>query len=294
MNKHANANTPALSAEELAMSQLVENLLVERNLRGMAKIQTVLEAGYCFRAAKHMQLACEQGGTIIIGTGFPVVDTFETDGPAGAISLYRALELCGAKPIIACGAPLSAALDKDYRVAELIVGEQSDAQQLAEAQSLLEQYEPQLIISIERPGQAQDGGYYNMRGESISPRSACFDSVMRNAQCPTLAIGDGGNEIGMGNVSEALAALDIVPAATRCDELVVADVSNWGGHALAALLGKLCKQDPLASFDNLKVLRYLSERGSVDGVTRNNTLTEDSLEAKEGIKLIEALRAIVN
>ncbi|MBB6520892.1 glutamate cyclase domain-containing protein [Pseudoteredinibacter isoporae] len=279
-----------LSNSELSLSQTIENLLVERNLRGMAQVQPHLEAGYCMRAAKAMQAAVRDGAVVFIGTGFPVIDTFETDGPPGAISLYRAIEACGGTPYICCGAPLSGAIVEDYRVIELAVGEDCEQQQHQEAEAILKQYSPGLVISIERPGKAADGGYYNMRGESISPRSACFDEIMQLCQCTTLAIGDGGNEIGMGKVHTALSELNIVPAATSCDELIVADVSNWGGHALVALLGYLRNQDLLASFDNIGVLRYLSERGSVDGVTRENTLTEDSLDAAEGSKLLYALR----
>lgn len=280
-----------LSDVELSLSQNIENLLVERNLRGMATVQPALPAGYCFRAAKMMHQAAKDQATVLIGTGFPVVDTFETDGPVGAISLYRALEQAGAKPILCCGDPLASALVDDFRVQKLAIGSTAE-EDTEEAKHVLNQHQPGLLISIERPGLAEDGHYYNMRGEVISWRSACFDQIMNQCQSPTIAIGDGGNEIGMGNIKEALQALSIVPAATTCDELVVADVSNWGGHALAALLGKLCQQDPLASFNNTEVLQYLSERGSVDGVTRDNTLTEDSLGLEHGQELILKLRQL--
>ncbi len=139
---------------------------------------------------------------------------------------------------------------------------------------------------------AADGNYYNMRGEDISPRAACFDTFMQQAECPTIAIGDGGNEIGMGNIQQALQNLDIVPAATTCTELVIADVSNWAAHGLIALLSWWHKRDLLADVDSLAILQYLSDRGSVDGVTRENQLTEDGLSASEGIKVIEALRQL--
>ncbi len=52
-------------------------------------------------------------------------------------------------------------------------------------------------------------------------------------------------------------------------------------------------QDLLGDLDSLAVLQYLSERGSVDGVTRDNTLTEDGLPAQDGIDLITRLREVV-
>ena len=38
----------------------------------------------------------------------------------------------------------------------------------------------------------------------------------------------------------------------------------------------------------------MSARGSVDGVTRENTLTEDGLDAEEGYGVIRELRKLVN
>ena len=87
------------------------------------------------------------------------------------------------------------------------------------------------MISIERPGLAADGRYYNMRCEDISERCFFFDPFINSATCPTIGIGDGGNEIGMGNIAAALWKLDIRPSVTCCDELLVADVSNWAPTA---------------------------------------------------------------
>lgn len=276
------------------LSQQIEDALVARNPRGMAQVQPALEAGYCLRAAQILQ-AClsdktNPSATILIGTGFPVIGTFETDGPVGSIALYEALETLGANPIIVCGQPLVGALSARYRTHEISVGDnQHNKTDTLAALALLK---PQAIVSIERPGQAADGGYYNMRGESISARTACFDGFMDWSQCPTIAVGDGGNEIGMGKVNHALKSLNIVPAMTSADELIVADVSNWGAYGLIAFLGLWRGQDLLAKIDPLAILQYLSELGSVDGVTRENQLTEDGLPVSEGLDLIHQLRNI--
>jgi len=268
-------------------SQQIENLLVARNPRGMQTLQKALTPGYYLRAA---QLLSRASGTILIGTGFPVAGTYETDGPVGAIALYRAIETLGGLPILVCGAPLAGALNADYRVHKITVGAPIISAQ--KAQSALNEYQPSLVISIERPGMAADGHYYNMRGENISTQCASFDYFLTLAKCPTIAIGDGGNEIGMGNVTEPLLALNIIPSATCCDELLIADVSNWGAHGLICMLSIITDQDLLQYWNNLSVLEYLSARGSVDGVTRDNTLTEDSLGADITDDVIENLRNI--
>ena len=271
----------------LTLSSEIENLLVARNPRGMQTLQRALVPGYYLRAAQLLQSA---KGTVLIGTGFPVAGTYETDGPVGAIALYRALETLGAEPILVCGAPLADTIANDYRVHKISLGEPATSK--VEAQNALQQYQPSLIISIERPGMAADGNYYNMRGEDISPACASFDYFLSLANCPTIGIGDGGNEIGMGNVATTLEQLNIIPSATRCDELVIADVSNWAAHGLIAMLSILRQQDMLLGWDNLAILQYLSDRGSVDGVTRENSLTEDGLSADISEKLIKDLRML--
>jgi hypothetical protein len=271
--------------DELALSHVIEDILVARNLRGMKTVQPWLEPGYCLRAARMLR---DCRGNILIGTGFPVVKTFETDGPVGAIAIYDVLEKLGATPTIVCGRPLSQALAARYRVHEIRVGDHDRRE--AEALEALQKYQPEVIISIERPGQAADGGYYNMRGESISEYTACFDSFMKLCACPTIGIGDGGNEIGMGNVADALRGLNIVPATTTCTELIVADVSNWGAYGLISFLSLWQQRDLLAEFVPLDTLRYISELGSVDGVTRVNQLTEDGLNPSEGESVLRELR----
>ena len=271
----------------LILSTQIENLLVARNPRGMKTLQAAMVPGYYLRAAQLLHAA---SGNVLIGTGFPVAGTYETDGPVGAIALYRALETLGATPVLVCGAPLADAIARDYRVHKISVGEPAVSK--VEAEKALQQYQPSLVISIERPGMAADGLYYNMRGEDISPACASFDYFLSLANCPTIGIGDGGNEIGMGNVATTLQQLNIIPSATCCDELLIADVSNWAAHGLIAMLSAIRQQDMLLDWDNLALLQYLSERGSVDGVTRENHLTEDGLSADISEKLIKDLRKL--
>jgi len=271
--------------EELALSRKIEDILVARNPRGMQTVQPHLEPGYCLRAANILR---DCRGIVLIGTGFPVVKTFETDGPVGAIALYETLEKLGATPILVCGRPISQALAERFRVYEIHVGDHDRREY--EAQHALTAFRPDAVISIERPGQAADGGYYNMRGESITEHTACFDNFVNLCQCPTIAIGDGGNEIGMGKVAAALEDLNIVPSTTTCDELIVADVSNWGAYGIISFLSIWHQRDLLSEIVPLDILRYISGLGSVDGVTRVNQLTEDGLDVSEGQSVLLELR----
>ena len=269
-----------------ALSEAVEARLVERNPRRMAELRRALAPGYCLRAARYLHAA----DTVIVGTGFPVGDTFETDGPLGAIALYRALEALGKRCHLACARPLATALGEDFRVLEL--RGYDSASGCAEAQAVLAALKPDVVVSIECPGRAADGRYYNMRGQDISTRCAVFDYYLTQAPCPTIAIGDGGNEIGMGRVAGAVAALDIRGATTVCDELLVADVSNWGAYGVLTLLAALSGQPLLKQVDHEGLLVYLSQRGSVDGVTRENTLTEDGQPLEAGLNVLRDLNTL--
>jgi hypothetical protein len=274
-----------MTPEEL--SRAVEALLVARNPRSMQRLAAALEPGYCLRAARALLGRC----SVIIGTGFPVADTFETDGPPGAMALYRALERLGTQCHLACAAPLADRIEGDFAVLVLEAFDHPAAR--AEARRRLAELAPDAVVAIERPGLASDGRYYNMRGEDITPRCAIFDYYLELARCPTVAIGDGGNEIGMGRVADAVAQLSIRGAATSCDELVVADVSNWGAYGIVGLLEALSGKALLDGIDHRGSLAYLSARGSVDGVTRENTLTEDGFPADAGEELLERLGALV-
>jgi hypothetical protein len=272
---------------ELELSKAIEDLLVARNLRHMKTAQSALMTGYYLRAAESLR---DISGTVIIATGFPVGDTFETDGPVGAIALYDAFVALGADPWLACATPLAQALAGDYQLLELQADSLAAARE--EASENLRRLSPVALISIERPGLTADGCYYNMRGEDITARCGFFDPYMETATCPTIAIGDGGNEIGMGNISEAISQLDINASTTGCDELLVADVSNWGAYGLIAFLGLWAERDLLGDVSPQRILSYLSSKGSVDGVTRENTLTEDGLNSSEGEQVLKELQRL--
>ncbi|MCQ8878875.1 DUF4392 domain-containing protein [Pseudoalteromonas shioyasakiensis] len=269
------------------LSQAIEAMMIEQNLRGMQNLYAHQQIGTYLRAAEALHQA---NNTVLIGTGFAVKQTFETDGPVGAIALYNTLKKLGKKPILVCGNPLYSALKNDFNCFELPLDNFNDA--MAFSKQALAKLNPDCVLSIERPGLCHGNKYYNMRGIDISADCGCFDFFITQASCPTIAIGDGGNEIGMGNVAQHMTELNIMPSLTCCDELLLADVSNWAAYGIIAFLSRWHRQDLLANVDTLAILHYLSERGSVDGVTHKNELTEDGLNAIHGQQLITRLRQL--
>ena len=270
--------------DAIVLSANIEAMLVARNHRGMADVREHMTSGYLLRAAQQIS-ACTS--RVYILTGFPVGDSFETDGPAGAMALYRLFQQLGSDPVILSDKQVVAALQKDFNCRPLPDGTGDDVCTAADA--LYKSEPPALLISIERPGSAADGRCYNMTGTDITARCGSAEPYLAQANCPTIAIGDGGNELGMGNVLNSLSKLNVQPAISTCDELVVADVSNWAAYALSALAHWLSDRGDSAEHRIREDLEYLVARGAIDGVTGEATPTEDSFPASEGERLMQAV-----
>ncbi len=96
-------------------------------------------------------------------------------------------------------------------------------------------------LSIERCGRSADGAPRNMRGEDISAFTTPLDELFLAGPWQRIAIGDGGNEIGMGSLPASLIGAHVahgetIACATPADHLIVAGVSNWGAYALIGAL----------------------------------------------------------
>ena len=270
------------------LSEKIEKIILQHGERGMDRLQKSLKPGYCRRAA---QMILDNKGVVIIGTGFPVSGSFESDGPISAISLYRVLTHLDYEPVFACAPPISKILSNRYTTYELpLVGWDESRPAIKKA---LTDLNPSLIVSIERPGVTADGRYYNMRKEDITEFTAKFDLFFKESQCPCIAFGDGGNEIGMGNVMKALSNLDIIPSVTTCDELVIASVSNWGVYGVIAALCDLLNRDLIEFIDPEPIANYLVANGCVDGVTNRQEASEDGFPLEISKSIIQQLRDLV-
>jgi hypothetical protein len=270
------------------LSEKIEKIILQHGERGMDRLQENMKPGYCRRAA---QMILDNKGVVIIGTGFPVSGSFESDGPISAISLYRVLTHLDYKPVFACAPPISKILSNRYTTYELPLVSWDESRPVI--RKALADLNPSLIISIERPGIAADGRYYNMNRQNITEFTAKFDLFFQECQCPCIAFGDGGNEIGMGNVIKALSKLDIIPSVTTCDELIIASVSNWGVYGVMAALCDLLNRDLFELIDPESTANYLVANGCVDGVTNRREASEDGFPIEISKSIIQQLRNLV-
>jgi D-glutamate cyclase len=159
-------------------------------------------------------------------------------------------------------------------------------------------------LTIERCGLSGDGRPRNMRGVDVSPWTAPLDELFLGGPWTKLAVGDGGNEIGMGRLPAGLIARTVpngaeIACVTSCDHLVVAGVSNWGAYGLMAALAVLRADWSatiarfLAAERDLAVTRaVVDQAGAVDGVTARSEATVDGFGPEVHGALIDELARI--
>jgi hypothetical protein len=229
----------------------------------------------------------------------------ETDGPVGTALLACALAACGLPMRIAVDTPCADAVR--VAVAEagggVAVDEVGvvDPQGIARLAAAWREAGVSHAVAIERCGRSADGRPRNMRGVDVSAWTAPLDDLFLGGDWTKIAVGDGGNEIGMGRLPAGLIARSVpngaeIACVTSCDHLVVAGVSNWGAYGLLAVLavqqaawsGTLRKF--LTAERDLAVTRAIVDKaGAVDGVTARREPTVDGFTAEIHGALVDSL-----
>lgn len=245
-------------------------------------------------AARRAAGALAGSGRVLITTGFIVEPKMaETDGPPGAAVLGRALRRLGADVSYVTDAESIPVMVAALRV----LGEPPEVRAYGDgpgaAADVLTRTRPTHLVAIERPARSGSGDYLNMRGHSVAEWNRPIDEVFvepgwrdrggRGSVRPvTVGVGDGGNEIGMGNVRARLARqgalMAKIAATVTVDHLVVAGVSNWGAYGIVAHLGHLAGQALLHTpAQERELVAACVEAGASDGVTRRREPTVDGL-----------------
>lgn len=241
----------------------------------------------------------------LIVTGFPIRTpdgrvACETDGPAGAADMAHALAACGAAVGIATDetsfAQVRAAADCRAPAVRTYLVRRGDP---AAARRLVLDLAPTHVIAIERPGKAADGHFYTSRGAMIDDLLADTDllySLARESGALSIAIGDGGNELGTGAHREAVSRLlpggGAIAAAQDADITLMTGVSNWWGWGIAALLSARAGQDLLPSdAQQTRLMRAVLDAGAVDGVTRLRAMSVDNLALDVHLEVLGRIRA---
>ncbi|NXY55185.1 GLUCM protein, partial [Callaeas wilsoni] len=244
-----------LSAEAAQKIKTLETLIgIDPGERGITHLR---REGELLRAC----LAMSHAGSVLITTGFPTHFTHqppeETDGPPGALAIAAVLQALEKQVAIVTD---QRAMDLNKKIIEEAVqigilkkpipllSYQKESADSA-LMFLCENGNPKRprfdhLVAIERAGMAADGNYYNSRKVNIKHLVDPIDELFLAAQTipgiTTTGVGDGGNELGMGKVKEAVKKHikngDVIACDVEADFTVVAGVSNWGGYAIACAL----------------------------------------------------------
>lgn len=231
-------------------------------------------APLCVNAAKKLSATLSKDSLVYIMTGFVLhpYEKAETDGLISSVLLARALvKAFGAKPVIICPEECLAAVEglselaglKLFRSVEKVrdnacsIGvavftkDNSEASECADM--MISQGIPNAVISIECPGANEKGVYHNATGIDVTRLEAKQD-ILFEKLCGmgvlNIAIGDLGNEIGMGAIGDYIK--EKIPYAgegacrcgcdggilahTKADNIITATVSDWGCYSLIAML----------------------------------------------------------
>ncbi|XP_036061717.1 D-glutamate cyclase, mitochondrial isoform X2 [Onychomys torridus] len=206
-------------------------------------------------------LSLSHARSVLVTTGFPTHFNHEppeeTDGPPGAVALAAFLQALGKETSLVVD---QRALNLHTRLVEDAVKEgvlktpipilTYQGGSMEDAQAFLckdgDPKSPRFdhLVAIERAGRAADGHYYNARKMDIKHLVDPIDDLFLAAQkipgISSTGVGDGGNELGMGKVKEAVKKYirngDVIACDVEADFAIIAGVSNWGGYALACAL----------------------------------------------------------
>jgi D-glutamate cyclase len=232
----------------------------------------------------------------------------ETDGPVGVALLAKGFEGIGIRCRVAtdepcrgaCVAALTGAECLDVPIDAVAIG--------SPLAPLIETWRNAAIthvISIERCGRSADGAPRNMRGEDIGSYTAPLDDLFSAGPWQTIAVGDGGNEIGMGTLSRLLIGRHVahgetIACVTPAQHLIVAGVSNWGAYALLGALAALRTEWRAPLLDCLdegldrRVLEAVNTQGpAVDGVSLLPTPTVDNFDLATHHRVLRMIRMLV-
>lgn len=245
-----------------------------------------------------------QSHTVVIVTGFAIkeAEIGETDGPPGALALAYALE-CLNKKVVLVTDKYSEAFVKigaDALNLNALIYIFEENKENEQSDEIIEKFKPDHIIGIERPGRNCHGRCHSMSGEDITHLCPNTDALFLKAQkynIATSAIGDGGNEIGMGKIKglihQHVYKGKLICAEVETDHLIITGVSNWGAYGICSALSITNNEMLLIEEDLYEfILKEMVQAGAVDGCSKKCETTVDGLSYEENLDVFLKLRTI--
>lgn len=275
----------------------IEDIILDRDRRGIAALRPHLAPNFCDLAS---DVVLDNPGSVGIVTGFYTLaaGATETDGPPGAIAIANALGTVGREVFYITdrfsSSVIEIAAGTSAKIVEFPMANDEDSKRFAE--NLLRDLDLSVIIAIERCGLTSDGRYLNMLGKDISDFNARTDHLF-DQHPNTVGIGDGGNEIGLGNLASVVTSVPSLvtkPCVTKVSELIISSVSNWGGYGLVAAMSIREDENLLPSVEEEKdLIRLMVNAGAVDGIAHKQVYKVDGFSLKENSNTLERLHQLL-
>jgi hypothetical protein len=288
----------------------------------------------CLLAAQKIAEVVQPKDIVLIATGmiiypFQHLGMGENDGPVGGAALARALRIAlGAKTVFVTDkvlldmlsktvnagesaiVPIEALHEIDLPLSSVIDFPTVEEEAERKAKQLIKDFKPKAIVAIERRGVSKNGIYHAWNGVDMAPYEARIGRLFeecRKEGILTIGIGDGGNEIGMGNIYDTVR--EVVPYGDHCkcptncgiadstlvDVAVVATVSNWGAYGIEACLAAMTgKSGALhTGEEELRIIRECIDAGGLDGPAKVPRPFLDAIPAKIDVAILDFLGEII-
>jgi hypothetical protein len=263
--------------------------------RGVDKLYAPARArsseALCAAAARHLTRTAA-GDCIVLITGsltrpWVSVSIGETDGPVGVAALARALSYgFNAIPVVITDTSLIEPISATLRAAGQAIVTLDDAKRATSNKRFCS-----VAVVLGFPLDDVEA-----RREAKRIIGDLVEEAM-SSQIPTIGVGDGGNEIGMGAVAEAVHQYvphgKILCAKLATDVLLPAGVSNWGCYAIQAALAVMTEKPDLlhtAAMEK-RLVEAAANAGLVDGNTGKCEPTVDGLPIEVHVGIVELLAA---
>ena len=276
----------------------IEEIILKNDIRGISLMSKFIDHDSCKNASN---LILSNLGTVFITTGFFILNAKapETDGPPGAIFLGDALEKLGCKVIYItdkyCSPLLRAVKSNQSQIIEFPIMNINESEEYSK--KLLQTETPNILISIERCGASADDKYRNMKNEDISNFTAKIDYLF-NIHPKTIGIGDGGNEIGMGNIKDHISQSKTLvgyPTISEVTNLIISSVSNWGAYGLLAAISIKSNRNLLPSIkEQSSLIKKIVDLGAVDGFSGTKDYKVDGKDLEENAYILRQLHQLVD
>jgi hypothetical protein len=292
----------------------------------------LVQAPLAMTAAQRLCAVITPGDVVGLITGFPSRSFLgrgitETDGPVGVVYLARVLEeVLNAVPVIIIDAELQRYCVKPALTGGLLVVtlEQAlkakrgkvnaaaisfldcpvdDAAARQVAERFLAEVQPKALVAIEMPSIAADGFAHTAGGRAIVhehlAKADHFFHLAEQQGILRIGLGDGGNEMGMGNLAETLARLSpvgaTIAATTTSDVPVVGASSNWAAYAIGVCIEALRGSTRVnRSIDLPGIIRRCADEGAIDGYSSRPEARVDGTPISLNLALLEMMTWVVD